>query len=161
MHIITALANILPVPPSGTPNELAEKGLEFFGLWIARIGGFVAFIGAIKLALSVKSDDAKEQLQAILIMISGFMIKAAIKDLSIFNIPATYSETAANAEFKAIMSFIGSWTRRVGAAGLLIGALMFGFSIKDNNAATKVVALKTVAAGAIVVSVSGMLSLFV
>ena len=56
---------------------------------------------------------------------------------------------------------IGRWTRRVGAAGTLVGAVMFGFSIKDNNAVGKVAALKTFAAGAIVVSVSGILHTFI
>ena len=41
------------------------------------------------------------------------------------------------------------------------GAVMFGFSVKDNNAVGKVAALKTFAAGAIVVSVSGILHTFV
>ena len=159
--LITVLANILPTPPTGTPNQLAQGGLEFFGLWIARIGGLVAFIGAIKFALSVKSDDAKEQFQAILIMVSGFMIVSAINNLGIFSMPATYTEAAANAEFQAIMRFIGSWTRRLGAFGVFIGAVMFGFAIKDNNATTKITGLKTFTAGAMIVSISIMLPLFV
>lgn len=161
MNIITILANILPPPPSGTPNELAESGIEFFELWISRIGGLIAFIGALKFALSVKNDDAKEQLQAILIMVSGFMIKSAINDLSIFDMPSVYTQASANAEFKSILNFIGKWARRVGALGFFIGATMFGFAIKDNNAVTKVSALKTISAGAITIAVSGILSSFV
>lgn len=161
MNVLTMFATILPTPPTGTPAELAQDAFSFFELWIARIGGIVAFIGAIKFALSIKSDDAREQLLAILMMVSGFMIKSAIADLSIFNIPATYSDTAANAEFQSIMRFIGDWTRRVGALGLLLGAVMFGFAIKDNNAGTKVTALKTITAGAMVAAISVMLPLFV
>ena len=84
--MFTMLASILSEPPSGTPAEIAQNGLDFFNTWIARIGGLVAFIGALKFALSIKSEDTKEQLQSILIMISGFMIVSAIRDLSIFSI---------------------------------------------------------------------------
>lgn len=161
MDMLTLVASILPTPPSGTPAELAQDGLSFFGLWISRIGGLIAFVGAIKFALSVKSDDSKEQLLSILVMVSGFMIRSAIADLSIFNMPATYSASAANTEFQSIMQFIGTWTRRVGTAGLLLGAIMFGFSIKEQNATTKVTALRTLTTGAMVAAISVMLPLFV
>lgn len=163
MHddFFTFLANVLPVPPGGTPNQIAENGLNFFKTWILRIGGLVAFVGAIKFAISVKSDDVKEQLTSIFTMISGFMIQAAINKIEIFKIPSTYSAISANREFQAILTFIGTWTRRAGAVGLLLGAIMFGFSIKDNNATTKVTAMRTVAVGAIIISVSALLPFFV
>lgn len=161
MSVIALLANILPDPPVGTPNELAETGIEFFGLWIARIGGFVAFVGAIKFALALNTDDAKEQLQSILTMVSGFIVRAAVHELDIFEIPAVYTVATANIEFRAIMDFIGDWTRRVGAVGLFIGAVMFGLAIKDNNAVTKITSLKTVVAGAIIISISAILPQFV
>lgn len=160
MSMITLIATILPTPPAGTPAELAKTGLNFFGTWIARIGGIVAFIGAIKFALSIKSDDSKEQLHAVLIMISGFMIVSAIRDLSVFNIPSTYSVSAANSEFSSILSFIGRWTRRVGALGMFIGSIMFGFAIKDHNATGKLTSLKTLSAGGIVMAVSFLLPIF-
>lgn len=160
MDLIT-LMNILPDPPTGTPNELAQDGITFFSTWITRMGGMVAFVGAIKFALSVKSDDAKEQLQAVLTMISGFMIQAAVGNLDIFAMPAIYSQAAADAEFKAIMDFIGSWIGRVGALAAFIGAIMFGLSVRNNDAGQKVGALKTIAAGGITISVSAMLSSFV
>lgn len=156
-----ALLMVLPTPPSGTPNELAKDGIAFFATWIARIGGLVAFCGAIKFALSIKDDNSKDQLLAVLVMISGFMIKAAVKDLSIFNIPATYSTAAANAEFEAIMRFIGRWTRRVGALGMFLGAIMFSIAAKNSDAGQKVNGLKTLASGGIVVAVSSILSTFV
>lgn len=157
------LLSILPTPPSGTPSEIVQTGLDFFSTWIARIGGIVAFIGAIKFALSIKSEDAKEQLQAVLIMISGFMIVSAIRNLSIFSIPNTgliSPDVAANLEFRSILSFIGKWTRRVGSLALLIGSLMFGFSVKDNNANGKVNSLKTISAGGITMAVSAILPTF-
>lgn len=123
----------------------------------------MAFIGAIKFALSIKNDEAKEQLEAVLIMVSGFMIVSAIRNLSIFSIPNTgliSPETAANLEFLAILKFIGKWTRRVGSLALLIGSMMFGFSIKDNNANGKVGSLKTISAGGLAMAVSAILPTF-
>ena len=158
MQVLPILAAILPdtgVPAN--PAVLAQTGLEFFGRWISRIGGLVAFIGAIKFALSIKSDETRDQLPALLTMVSGFMIQAAIANLGIFELTTTDAETI----FQNILLFIGTWTRRVGAAGTLVGAVMFGFAVKDNNAVGKVAALKTFAAGAIVVSVSGILYTFV
>lgn len=156
----TEIFALIPDPPTGTPAELAKGGIEFFSLWIARIGGIIAFIGAIKFALSIKDDNAKEQLLAVLIMVSGFMIKAAVSDLNIFNIPAVYTQATADAEFESILRFIGKWTRRVGALGMFLGAIMFGISFKDEPAA-KLNGIKTLSAGAIVVAVSAILDTFV
>ena len=161
MSMITFLEKILPEPPVGTPNELAQGGIDFFALWISRIGGIVAFIGAIKLALALNNDDAKDQLQSIMIMVSGFMVKAAVGSLDIFKIPAVYTTAAANAEFKAIMDFMGDWIRRVGAFGFFIGAFMFALAIKDNNAVTKITGLRTLSAGAMITAVSMILPQFV
>ena len=150
--MFTMLASILPVPPSDTPANIAQNGLDFFSTWIA-----------IKFALSIKSEDAKEQLQAVLVMVSGFMIVSAIRDLSIFSIPnigLISPEIAANLEFLAVLNFIGKWTRRVGALALLLGALMFGFSVKDNNAGGKVTSLKTISAGGLAMAVSAILPTF-
>ena len=158
MQFLLAASPILPTTGAPVdPAALAQRGLTFFGTWISRIGGLVAFIGAIKFALSIKSDETRDQLPALLTMVSGFMLQAAISNLGIFALGSTDAETI----FQNILLFIGTWTRRVGAAGTLVGAVMFGFSIKDNNAVGKVAALKTFAAGAIVVSVSGILHTFV
>ncbi len=158
MQVIPILAAILPdTGAPANPAVLAQTGLNFFGTWISRIGGIVAFIGAIKFALSIKSDETRDQLPALLTMVSGFMIQAAINNLGIFALATTDAETI----FQNLLLFIRTWTRRVGAAGTLVGAVMFGFAVKDNNAVGKVTALKTFAAGAIVVSVSGILHTFV
>lgn len=153
MMFMTILANILPPVPSGTPGELAQSAIDFFSTWIERVGGVIAIVGAVKFALSLKSDDPKEQLQAVLIMISGFMIQAAV-DAGLFDVPATYTEAAATAEFQSILRFIGKWIRRVGALGFFIGAISFGFAVKENNATTKVTGLKTMAAGAMAMALS-------
>ena len=138
---------------AAVPNEAIKTSITFFSTWIARIGGIVAFIGAVKFALSVKSEDGKEQMTALLVMVSGFMIRAAVKEMNLFTIPGS--------EFSALVTFISKWIRHVGAVGTFVGAVMFAFSIKDNNAVNKVTALKTLTAGAMVVSIAALLPSFV
>ncbi|MBR3044986.1 MAG: hypothetical protein IKI45_10930 [Oscillospiraceae bacterium] len=65
------------------------------------------------------------------------------------------------AAYQSTIEFFITWIRRIGMMVAFVGAVMFGFSIKDNNAVGKVAALKTFAAGAIVVSVSGILHTFI
>jgi len=156
--LLTVATEILPTPPSGTPQSIASQGIEFFSTWIARIGGFVAFIGAIKFALSIKVEEAQEKIQAVLIMVSGFMIVAAVNgdDLNLFQFGMDL-----DAQFTELMTFIGAWVATVGALVVLLGSVMFGFSIKDNNATGKISGLKTIAAGAITTSVAIMLPQFV
>lgn len=158
--MFSILALILPEPPTGTPADIAKDGLEFFETWIARIGGIIAFIGAVKFALSMKDDDSKEQLHAILTMISGFMIVSAVRNLSVFDIPDYYSSATANMEFISILDFISKWIRRVGAFALFTGAVAFGFSIKESNAAGKVTSLKTISAGSLAMALSAVISTF-
>jgi len=157
MFDLSVLLAILPTLPTGTPQQLAAGAITFFTLWIGRLGGIVAAVGAIKFALSIKSEDAREQIQSIMIMVSGFMITSAVTNLGIFQ----FGAAGADAEFTAIMTFIGGWVGRVGALTLFIGSIMFGFSVKDNNAAVKVTALKTIAAGAIVSAIAVILPQFV
>lgn len=152
------LAAVLPpAPPIGSPQQLMGGAITFFTTWIARVGGVVALIGAIKFALSIKNDDSKEMLTSLLVMVSGFIISSATSS-GIFTVS---SGMTADAEFTQIMQFIARWLRRVGAVGTLIGAVMFGFSIKDNNATTKISALKTFAAGAMTMAIAAIWTTFV
>src|SRR5215510_14625524 len=100
---------ILPTPPTGTPAELAAGAITFSALWIGRLGGLVAFVGAIKFAINIKSEDANEKILAIMTMVSGFMITAAVGNLNNFN----FGAAGAEAEFTAIMTFISAWVGRV------------------------------------------------
>jgi hypothetical protein len=90
MEFATLLAAPLPTPPSGTLPELTAGAIGFLSQWIGRSGGMVAFIGAVKLALSIKSEDAREQVQALLVMVSGFMIVAAVTNLDLFSFVRHY-----------------------------------------------------------------------
>lgn len=155
MDFIQVLS-ILPTPPSGTPSNIAVHVLSFFGKWIVRIGGMVAFIGLVKLGLSLKEENAKEQMEAVLIAISGFMIRSAIRSLNVFKTVPTDADT----EFSAILSFIGSWTRKVGTLGMFLGAIIFALSFRENNANGKVTGVRTMSAGGVIICVSAMIYFF-
>ena len=117
-----------------------------------------AFVGAIKFALGIKSDEAQEKIQGLLTMISGFMIVSAVRSMNIF---VATGGAGAEAEFAALMTFISGWITALGAVTMFIGAIMFGFAIRDENAASKVTGTKTFAAGAVVMAAAQMLHLFV
>ena len=117
--MLGALLSILPTPPTGTPQQLAADGITYFTLWISRLGGIVAFVGAVKFALSIKSEDPREQIQAALTMVAGFMIVSAVNNLNVF----TFGAAGIDAEFNAIMTFIGRWVGRIGALALLLGSI--------------------------------------
>lgn len=155
------LLDILPAPPTGTPSQVMQSYIDLLSLWLFRIGGIVAFFGAVKFALSIRSDGSKEQLTSIMTMVSGFMIQSAVKNMNIFNLPSTYSSLAAETEFKSILSFIGKWTGRVGALGLLIGSVIFALAVRDNNASNKIAGAQAMATGGIIVALSAILPTFV
>ena len=161
MNIMYVTMTVFNEPTATSPAEAFKDNIDFFSTWIGRIGSFIAFIGAIKLAASIKSDDAKEQLGALMTMVAGFMIAVAVKDMNIFNIPATYTAQAANNEFKAIVSFVGKWTRRAGMAVMFFGSASLMLSVKTEDAGAKVLATRTITAGAVVAAVSAGISMFV
>ena len=69
-----------------TPAEAISEALTFFETWIKRAGGIIAFIGAIKFAIAIRSDDERDLMHAMFCLISGFMIVEAITSKNIFNI---------------------------------------------------------------------------
>ena len=161
MSLLLALFNAFPDAPAGSPADMAVDGITFFSTWIRRIGALVAFSGAVKLCLSLKNDEGREQMAAILTMVSGFMISAAVNGLNLFQIPAVYTQAAADNEFRAILTFIGRWIRRVGAAGMFFGAVMSGLAIKDQNPASKANGIKLMAVGGMVWAVSVLVNTIV
>jgi hypothetical protein len=143
--------------PTGTPGQIAAGAINVFSVWLERIGYVVVLVGTVKFALGVQHEDAREKINAILIMVSGFMVVDAVTGTNIFAFDGN-SET----QYKLIMDFIGGWITRVGAATIAIGGTMLAFAIRDsNNPTSKIAAIKTMAAGGITISAAGMLYLFV
>lgn len=71
--------------------------------------------------------------------------------------------TTAESSYTTVLTFFITWLRRIGAAVALIGGIMFGLAIKDNNAEQKQAGLMTMVAGFVVVAIclaSTMFDLF-
>ena len=161
--LITFMANILPTPPTGTPWQVAQDLITTMSLWVGRVGGFISWIGAVKFAIGLKSEDAKDQIDAVLIMISGFMIQMAINDPTLLAGQAnSWTQAAINQQFARIMTFAQTWVGRAGGVTAFIGGIMLMLSLRDpDNSIGKINGAKTMAAGFVVASIALMLPLFV
>ncbi len=140
--------------PSGSSVDAFKDLISDFSTWIERIGLLVAFAGAIKFAIAIKDDDAKDKTLALLTMVAGFLITDAVTSLNIFTIPENYTEFTANAHFHRLMVFMRKWVRRIGMFTLFIGGVEFAFSMKNHDAGLKVTALKSMATGAMISALS-------
>lgn len=73
------------------------------------------------------------------------------------------ASSTAESSYTTVLTFFITWLRRIGAAVALIGGIMFGLAIKDNNAEQKQTGLMTMVAGFVVVAIclaSSMFDLF-
>jgi hypothetical protein len=140
--------------PSGSDVDAFKDLISDFSEWIERIGLIVALAGAIKFAIAIKDDDAKDKTLALLTMVSGFLI-AEIADATstnyyLFSIPK--DAAAVTTYWNSIIPFIRKWIRRIGRFIMFIGATEFAFAFKSNDAGLKITALKSIATGAIIVA---------
>lgn len=46
--------------------------VSFFAKWMGRVGGLVAFVGAIMFALAIKNNDAEQKQAGLLTLVGGF-----------------------------------------------------------------------------------------
>jgi hypothetical protein len=156
--ILNLLANTIVYDPGDmTPAVAAQDALDFCAKWIAKIGGIVAFVGAIKFALGFKSEEANEKIHGLMTMISGFMIISSTTTLDVFK----FTTGNGDAEFTALMDFIGVWTGRLGLVVSFIGAFMFMLALKDNNPNSKISGTNIFMSGVMVFAISNSLTLFV
>ena len=68
-----------------TADSSFKTVIEFFVKWIGRIGGVVAFVGAVMFALAIKNNDAEAKQSALLTMIAGFVAAAVAAASNMFN----------------------------------------------------------------------------
>ena len=61
--------------------------------------------------------------------------------------------TGAEGSYATVLNFFITWIRRIGAAMALIGGIMFGLAIKENQSDQKQAGLMTMVAGFIVVAI--------
>ena len=69
------------------------------------------------------------------------------------------SQTA-DSTYKTVINFFITWLRRIGAAVALVGAIMFGLAIKNNDAEQKQAGLITMIAGFVVAAICQAADMF-
>lgn len=72
----------------------------------------------------------------------------------------TGTTSSADSTYKTVINFLIVWLRRVGVAVALVGAIMFGFAIKNNDADAKQNGLLTLVAGFVVAAICQAADMF-
>ncbi len=118
------------------------------------------FAGAVKFALALKDGDTKDKTLGILTFIAGaIIIDVANKNSSdyLFEIPKTYTDATAQAQFTKLTAFISRWIKRAGGLVALAGATELALSIRSNDAGGKVSASYTFVTGFMLVAVGALI----
>lgn len=68
--------------------------------------------------------------------------------------------SSAEDSYETVIGFFITWIRRIGAVIALVGGIMFGLAIKDNNADQKQAGLMTLIAGFVVVAITAAVDMF-
>lgn len=75
---------------AATTGYDVDKGFDtivnFFVKWIQRVGGVVAFVGAVMFALAIKNNDAEQKQAGLLTIVAGFAVMAVCGVLSAFGL---------------------------------------------------------------------------
>jgi hypothetical protein len=79
-------------PPAGggsgsaTADIAYQNVVNFFLVWIRRVGALVALIGGIMFGLSVKNNDGEQKQAGILTMVAGFIVFAIALGADMFDL---------------------------------------------------------------------------
>lgn len=68
--------------------------------------------------------------------------------------------TSADSTYQTVINFFITWLRRIGAVVALVGAIMFGLAIKNNDAEQKQAGLITMIAGFVVAAICQAADMF-
>ena len=83
------MAGTAPAAGTGGTGSTADSSfktvIEFFVKWIGRVGGVIAFVGAIMFALAIKNNESDSKQNALLTMIAGFVAAAVAAASNMFN----------------------------------------------------------------------------
>ena len=71
---------------SATADSAYQKVVNFFLVWIRRVGALVALIGGIMFGLSVKNNDSEQKQAGILTMVAGFIVFAIALGADMFDL---------------------------------------------------------------------------
>ncbi len=71
---------------SATADSAYQKVVNFFLVWIRRVGALVALIGGIMFGLAVKANDPDQKERGILTMVAGFIVFAIALGADMFDL---------------------------------------------------------------------------
>ena len=71
---------------SATADTAYQNVVNFFLVWIRRVGALVALIGGIMFGLSVKNNDGEQKQAGILTMVAGFIVFAIALGADMFDL---------------------------------------------------------------------------
>lgn len=71
---------------SATADSAYQSVVNFFLVWIRRVGALVALIGGIMFGLSVKNNDGEQKQAGILTMVAGFIVFAIALGADMFDL---------------------------------------------------------------------------
>lgn len=86
-HIYLAAAGGSAAPSgSATADSAYQSVINFFLVWIRRVGALVALIGGIMFGLAVKANDPDQKERGILTMVAGFIVFAIALGANMFDL---------------------------------------------------------------------------
>lgn len=71
---------------STTADTSYNKVINFFIIWIRRIGAIVGLVGAVMFGLAIKNNDAEQKQNGLLTMVSGFVVVAITAAVDMFDL---------------------------------------------------------------------------
>lgn len=77
-----------PKPSSGKQGDDTSNWKDiigFFVTWVGRIGGVVAFVGAVMFGLAIKNNDAEQKQSGLLTLVAGVVVAGVATMADKFN----------------------------------------------------------------------------
>lgn len=71
---------------SATADSAYQSVVNFFLVWIRRVGALVALIGGVMFGLAVKNNDGEQKQAGILTMVAGFIVFAIALGADMFDL---------------------------------------------------------------------------
>lgn len=83
---VTVAACTIVASAAGTAEATYQNTINYFITWTRRVGGMLAFVGAIMFGFAIKNEDAERKQTGLITMVSGFVVAALCLASSMFNL---------------------------------------------------------------------------
>lgn len=119
-----------------------------------------AIENAVNIVEKNENNNAPEIISPVLPEHGGRVVPLAAAGGAAGGATGGSSTTGADITYKTVINFFITWFRRIGAVVALIGAIMFGLAIKNNDADQKQNGLVTMIAGIVVAAICQAADMF-